>query len=168
MFARHRVGAALAAVLPDSSAFRLRAEILRRAGWPIGAEAVFASVPKLVGSGPLLSRLSVGENVFVNIGAHWELNERIDIADHVSIGHEVMLLTTTHRIGTTDWRAADLIHRPIRIERGAWIGARSLILPGVTVGAGAIVAAGTVVTHDVPPDSVYGTEGAMVRRSLEG
>jgi maltose O-acetyltransferase len=164
---RHRIGALAAWPLPDTSAMRTRAAILRACGWPLGRGVTFAGVPQLAGHGPLLSRLSVGDGVFVNIGAYWEVNARIDIGHSVSIGHEVMLLTTTHDIGAEEWRASTLRHRPIVIEPGVWIGARATVLPGVTIGAGAIVGAGTVVGRDVPAHTVFSDERPSVRRTLK-
>jgi maltose O-acetyltransferase len=58
------------------------------------------------------------------------------------------------------------VSAPITIGDGAWLGARSTILPGVTIGAGAVVAAGSVVIGDVAPDVVVAGVPAVVRRQL--
>jgi maltose O-acetyltransferase len=164
---KHRFGRLATAWIPLGSAVRLRATILRATGWPIGVGCSFAAVPRVAGHGPLLDRLAVGDRVFVNVGGHWELNDRIEIGDGVSIGHDVMLLTTTHEVGPPQWRAGPLVSQPIQIGNGVWIGARAVVLPGVTIGDGAIVAAGTIVGRDVPPGCVYGPEPPTVRRRLE-
>ena len=70
-------------------------------------------------------------------------------------------------MGDPECRAGAHLARPIRIESGAWIGARSTILPGVTVGHGAVVAAGAVVTRDVEPNTLVAGVPARVLRSLE-
>lgn len=160
-----RLSALLGALLPDASLHRLRTAALRRCGWHIGHGSLLASVPRLSGTGPILERLTVGSGVYVNVGCRWDLDERIVIGDRVSLGHEVLLVTSTHRLGDHRRRAAELDPAPIRIGAGSWIGARATILPGVTIGAGAVVAAGSVVRRDVPPDSVFApAPGGVIRR----
>lgn len=91
--------------------------------------------------------------------AVFDLHAEIVVGDYVSLGQQVMLLTWTAETG--------LPPRPVRIEAGVWLGARSIILPGVTVGRGAIVAAGAVVAEDVPPDTLVGGVPAGVIRLLD-
>jgi acetyltransferase-like isoleucine patch superfamily enzyme len=66
----------------------------------------------------------------------------------------VLLLTGGHVIGPPGRRAAELTCEPIVVGTGAWLGARVTVLPGVTIGDGAVVAAGAVVTRDVAPHTV--------------
>jgi acetyltransferase-like isoleucine patch superfamily enzyme len=155
-------------LIPQHCAPRTRAELLRRTGWRIGEGAMFMGVPTIVGTGRPLKRLRVGRRVFVNVGGYWELNDCIEIDDGVSIGHEVMLLTTTHVLGDGLARAGELRHGPIHIGAGVWIGARSTVLPGVTIGSGAVIAAATVVRRDVPPNTMVGGNPAAVIKSLDG
>ena len=164
VFQRHRLGAVLTGVLPPSAMMRTRARLLRATGWKLGWGTVFAATPRLIGAGRLLDGLQVGQQVFVNIGAIWELNDRITIGDGVAIGPDVMMLTSSHHIGPSDHRAADLYTAPIVLGDGVWIGARSLVLPGVHIGSGALIAAHTVVRHDVPANSLFaGNPGRVVR-----
>ena len=93
-------------------------------------------------------------NVTINVDCIFDLNDSIEIADFVSVGQGVMILTSSHRIGPAARRAGALFTAPVRIGPGAWIGARSVILPGVTVGAGAVVAAGSVVNKNVAPNAL--------------
>jgi acetyltransferase-like isoleucine patch superfamily enzyme len=79
-----------------------------------------------------------------------------------------MILTSSHELGPTMQRAGPLFRRPVRIGQGAWVGARSVVLPGVSIGDGAVVAAGSMVTKDVPPNVLVGGVPASVRRSLPG
>lgn len=154
-------------MLPDDSAHRLRTLALRVCGWKVGRGSALASVPRLSGRGPLVDRISIGDEVYVNVGGHWDLSERIEIGDRVSIGHDVLLLTSSHQIGDHRRRAADPDNLPIRIGDGAWIGARAVLLPGVTVGDGAVVGAGTIVRHDVPARCLYAGAPARVVRMLD-
>ncbi len=154
------------APLPPYVGSRLRAAALRLAGFQIGHGTIFAGMPAIAGDGELRRRLRVGSHCWVNVGLRLDLSERIEIGDHVTIGHEVLLLTAGHRFGGSDHRAGTLSMAPVRIGRGAWLGARCTVLPGVTVGEGAVIAAGAVVTRDVPPNTLVGGVPARVLREL--
>jgi maltose O-acetyltransferase len=156
----------LVAPLPYHTGTRIRALVLRLAGFEIGHGTVFWGMPTLTGPGNFRSRLVIGRFCWFNVGCFLDLGHTITIGDHVSVGQQVMLLTTSHEIGTTARRAAAPYTRPITIENGAWLGARSVILPGITVGAGAVVAAGAVVTKDVPPNMMVGGVPAQRLREL--
>ena len=90
------------------------------------------------------------------------------IGDHVYFGHDVAVLTAIHKLGDR-WRPSWALHSPnrSRSEAGSWIGARAVILGGVTIGEGAVVAAGAVVTRSVPPNTLVGGVPAVVIRELE-
>jgi maltose O-acetyltransferase len=122
--------------------------------------------PRLYGPGKVLQQLRIGDHTIINIGCVFDLNGKIIIGDHVGVGHEVMLLTSSHQIGGTIHRAGPLFTAPITIEDGAWIGARSVVMPGITIGAGSIVGAGAIVTKDVPPNTMVGGVPARVIRII--
>ena len=108
------------------------------------------------------SGLEVGENVFINYNVSMMSAGGIIIEDNVQIGPNVMLVTTNH-----DFEQRDIvIHKPIVIKKGAWVGGRSLILPGVTIGENAVVAGGAVVTKDVEPNTIVGGNPAKVIKRL--
>jgi maltose O-acetyltransferase len=163
------VSSAIASLVPRYAANRLRTQILRFAGWNIGEATFFAGVPNFSGPGPIRSRLSIGAACWINVGCTFDLNDRIRVGDEVAIGQEVMLLTSTHKISVTQRRAGVKVTSPVSIGNGVWLGARCVILPGVTVGDGAVVSAGAVVTKDVPPNSVVaGTPAVVVVKRLPG
>lgn len=139
------------APLPIYQGSRLRALALRAAGFSIGSGTVFYGMPTITGNRNLYSRLVIGRSCLINVGCFLDAQDDITIGDRVSIGHQVMILTTTHKVGPEE-RRADFagITAPVRIEAGVWIGARSVILPGVTIGRGSIIGAGTIVRKDVP------------------
>lgn len=147
--------------LPPYVGGRLRAAVLRRAGFRIGHGAVFWGTPIIVGAGDIVNRLTIGNGVWFNIGCHLDLGASITIGDNAALGHQVMILTTSHQIGPTRARAGAVTTCPVTIGAGAWIGARATILPGVVIGSGAVIAAGSVVTRDVAANTLVG--GAPAR-----
>jgi acetyltransferase-like isoleucine patch superfamily enzyme len=98
--------------------------------------------------------IQIGKNVFINHACSFLDMGGITIEDNVLIGPKVNLVTENHPLDPTERRA--LICKPILIKRNAWIGAAATILPGVTVGENAVVAAGAVVSKDVPSNTVVG------------
>jgi acetyltransferase-like isoleucine patch superfamily enzyme len=90
----------------------------------------------------------------------------IDIADEVMIANKTNLVTGGHPV-PPDQRRDYLTAAPIAIETNVWIGTAATILPGVTIGAGSVVAAGAVVTHDVLPATLVAGVPATVIRELE-
>lgn len=74
--------------------------------------------------------LELGNNVFINYGSSLMACGRIIIEDNVQIGPNTMIVTTNHDFT----RREVVLHAPVTIKKGAWIGGRSLILPGVTIG----------------------------------
>ena len=98
--------------------------------------------------------ISIGKNVFINHACSFLDMGGITIEDHVLIGPRVNLVTENHPLDPADRRA--LVCKPVVIKRNAWIGAGATVLPGVTIGENAVVAAGAVVSKDVPANTVVG------------
>ncbi len=90
----------------------------------------------------------------------------IAIGDDVQIGPAVQLYTAQHPIEANMRRSGLESASPIRIGSDVWIGGGALLLPGVTIGDRSIVAAGSVVVHHVPPDSVVVDNPARIVRTL--
>jgi acetyltransferase-like isoleucine patch superfamily enzyme len=108
--------------------------------------------------------ISIGKNVFVNHACTFMDRGGITLEDNVLIGPKVNLITTNHPVNPSERRAT--ISQPIVIKKGAWIGIAATILPGVTVGENSIVAAGAVVSKDVPDNSIVGGVPAKVIKSI--
>ncbi len=166
MHARIFLARVLLAPVPAYFAGAWRTRLLRFLGLRIGGSTDFAGMPTITGHGGIYARLTIGEECWINIGLVLNLGNRVTIGDRVSIGHEVMLLTESHEMGPERQRAARLISMPIVIGSGVWIGARAIILPGVTIGDGSVIAAGAVVAQDVPPNVLVGGVPARVVREL--
>jgi acetyltransferase-like isoleucine patch superfamily enzyme len=104
--------------------------------------------------------IRIGCNVFINHACSFLDMGGITIEDEALIGPKVNLITENHPLDPSDRRA--LITKPITIKRKAWIGAGATILPGVTVGENAVVAAGAVVSKDVPDNTIVGGVPAKI------
>jgi acetyltransferase-like isoleucine patch superfamily enzyme len=109
--------------------------------------------------------IKLGRNVFINHACSFLDLGGIIIEDDVQIGPRVNLVTENHPIDPATRKHLDL--NPIVLKRNAWIGAGATILPGVTVGENAIVAAGAVVNRDVPGNSIVGGIPAKFIKAIE-
>ncbi|WP_290795017.1 DapH/DapD/GlmU-related protein [Flavihumibacter sp. UBA7668] len=96
--------------------------------------------------------IEIGKNVFINHACSFLDMGGITLEDSVLIGPKVSLITENHPLDPANRRA--LVCKPILIKQNAWIGAGATILPGVTIGKNAVVAAGAVVSKDVPDNTV--------------
>lgn len=101
------------------------------------------------------SRSTIGQRCYIDARAG------IRMESDVSVSREVCVLTAEHDPDSPDF---DATLAPVRFERRCWIATRAVVMPGVTIGEGAIVAAGAVVRHDVDPYTVVGGVPAKVLR----
>ena len=108
--------------------------------------------------------IHIGKHVFINMGCKFQDQGGIFIGDGVLIGHNVVLATLNHAMQPE--RRSDMLPAPIHIGKRVWIGSNATVLPGVTIGDGAVVAAGAVVTRDVPANTVVGGVPAKVIRHI--
>lgn len=108
--------------------------------------------------------IRIGNWVYIGPGAQMSGSGGLTIEDNVAIGPDVTVLTSNHRWEGVEYVpfGPELDRRPVRIESHSWIGARVVILPGVTIGKGAIVGAGAVVTKGVPSCAVVAGNPAVV------
>lgn len=108
--------------------------------------------------------IHVGRNVFINSGCHFQDQGGITIGDGSLIGHNVVLATINH--GFNPIHRGDNHPSPIVIGENVWIGSNATILPGVSIGDGAIIAAGAVVTKNVPANVVVGGVPAHIIKEI--
>ncbi len=108
--------------------------------------------------------ITLGKNVFINHACSFLDMGGITIEDDVMIGPRVNLTSETHPLDPAN--RGTVIPKPIVIRRNAWIGAAATILPGVTIGENAIVAAGAVVSRDVPANAIVAGIPAKVVKTV--
>jgi len=121
------------------------------------------------------SKISLGRRVVVRPGCMLFADPRpegagITIEDDAMMGSGVHIYVANHRFDDLSRPIIEQGHyesKPVRVCRGAWIGANSILLPGVTIGENAVVGAGSVVTRDVPPYCVAAGSPAKVIKKLE-
>ncbi|QEC53721.1 acetyltransferase-like isoleucine patch superfamily enzyme [Anseongella ginsenosidimutans] len=106
----------------------------------------------------------IGKNVFINFNCTFLDLGGITIEDNVMLAPNVSLLTEGHPLAAGDRQT--LIARPIHVKKNAWIGANATILQGVTIGENAVVAAGAVVSKDVPDNAVAGGIPAKIIKTI--
>lgn len=106
----------------------------------------------------------IGKNVFINFDCVFLDLGGITIEDHVLIAPKVSLLSEAHPVSPDERQS--LVTGHIHIKKNVWIGAGVTILPGVTVGENAVVAAGAVVSKDVPANTVVGGIPAKIIKSI--
>ena len=109
--------------------------------------------------------ITIGKNVFINSGSCFQDQGGIEIGDNVLIGQQVVLATLNHDL--LPQKRANMTPAPIKIGNGVWIGAHATVLAGVSVGNGAVVAAGAVVTKDVPANTVVGGVPAKIIKPIK-
>ena len=126
-------------------------------------DATFSLIPPVYSEHGLSIR--VGRNVFINQGCTLNDIGGIEIGDDVLIGPRVSLITSGHPLDPNR-RRRQIVAAPIVIERNVWLAAGAMVLQGVTVGEDSVVAAGAVVTRDVPSGTLVAGVPAQVVRPL--
>jgi maltose O-acetyltransferase len=157
----------LTSALPHLSMGYVRTSVWRAAGLRIGPRARILGPLHITGRGPWQDYLTIGSDCFLTGPVNFDLQAPVTIGDRVSIGHGVRFLTVDHEIGDSAQRCGPTFAEPITIGDGVWLGSACIILPGVTIGKGALVAAGAVVTRDVPPNTLVAGVPARAVRTLQ-
>ena len=124
-------------------------------------ESVVVFTPLYINYG---KHTKIGKNVFINFDCVFLDLGGITIEDNVLIAPKVSLLSEGHPVNPLDRQS--LVPGHIHIKKNAWIGAGATILPGVTIGENAIVAAGAVVSKDVPANTVVGGILAKIIKAI--
>ena len=112
------------------------------------------------------SKLEIGDDVDLALGVLITAGGNVSIGDRTLVGYRTQILSTNHNIPPLPGRIFESGHiqKEVKICSDVWIGANAVILPGVTIGEHAVVAAGAVVTKDVPPGAIVGGCPAKIIR----
>lgn len=109
--------------------------------------------------------LVIGKNSVINARCRLDNRGGIDIGENVSVSSDVIILTAEHDMDTHDFAGRN---KKVIIEDYVWIGTRAMVLPGITVSRGALIAAGSIVTKDVPAFSVVaGVPARFIKKRPE-
>ena len=165
--ARSLAARALSRAMPRFGFNRTRTLLLRAAGLRIGPKSIVMGPLDITGPGDMRELFSIGESTYISGPLHVDVGAPVRIGDRVQFGHHVVLLTVEHEIGPPESRCGRLVAAPISICDGVWLGSCVTVLPGVSVGRGAIVATGAVVCRDVAPNTLVGGVPARLIRELD-
>ena len=139
---------------------RIRLAWYRRVlGWQIGPRATLLLGQRVQLGGIRHTKVSIGKGTVINEGCFLYITGGLLIGENVSVSAGVWMVTGTHDMNDPQFPDD---YRPIVIGNHAWIGVRAILLAGITIGEGAVVMAGAVVTRDVPPYAVVGGVPARV------
>jgi len=109
----------------------------------------------------------LGKGTFVNHGCYFMDGGTVTIGENVFIGPFCGFYTATHPMNYTDRNKGLEKALPITVGDNCWFGANVSVMPGVTIGSGCVIAAGSVVTEDVPDDSMVAGVPAVVKKKIE-
>jgi maltose O-acetyltransferase len=108
----------------------------------------------------------IGDFVFINFNCVFLDVSPIKIGSHVMFGPNVQIYTATHPLDAVERNSGREGSKPIEIKDDVWVGGSVVICPGVTIGERSVLAAGAVVTKDVPPDVVVGGNPAKIIKRI--
>ncbi len=110
--------------------------------------------------------VTIGSSTFINTNVRVGVPGKVDIGQYVQIGPGVMFETASHGLKFIEGKGRGTFSEPIKIEDKVWIGAGSIITGGVTIGEGAVVAAGSVVTTNVQSNTLVGGVPAKLIKKI--
>jgi maltose O-acetyltransferase len=151
-------------ILPPSRFFLFRRFFLKLSQVEVGKNVSVCGRGWIYGRG----RLHIGNNTWLSSGVivYTHLDAPIDIGSNCDIGPGVEFITGGHHVGASSRRAGEGTAKPILVNDGCWIGAGARILGGVNIGPGSVVAAGSVVIHNVPANVLVAGVPAIIKKKL--
>lgn len=164
---RYHVAHAIAHLVPAFAGGTLIAGLYRLGGLQVGQGTVIGGPLTLRGGHEVGRRLRIGERVVIASDVTINLDGEVTIGDACSIGPFVRIYTGTHGIGPGSRRMAPGINpKPVKIGSGSWLGLGTTVLPGVEIGEGCVVGAGSVVSSDLEPHMYATGNPAVAERRL--
>lgn len=109
--------------------------------------------------------IHIGKNVFINACCHFQDHGGVTLGDGCQIGHNVVFATLNHGMAPED--RGTTYPAPIRLGKNVWVGSNATILQGVSIGDNSIVAAGAVVTHNVPKNVIVAGVPAKIIKTID-
>lgn len=150
-------------LIPETSCFALKRGLLRWCGAKVGSNVRICSSARFYG----ISSLTFGENIWVGSGTVISASAPVTFGSRIDISGQVYIGTGTHKIDPVGLHSAgEGVNLPITIGDGAWLCARSMVLPGVSVGGKTVVGAGAVVLKDLPSRCVAVGIPARIQRTF--
>ncbi|WP_058308617.1 acyltransferase [Gracilibacillus massiliensis] len=146
---------------------RIRSKLIKIAGVKINGNVTIWDSFEIKPLGAA-NRIEIGNGTFINSKVRLACHNdaKIIIGENVLIGAGTQLETTNHSINLDSKDKRPAYGESIIIENNVWIGARAIILPGVVIGEGSIVAAGAIVTKNVPPNVIVGGVPAVLIKEI--
>ena len=141
----------------------VRAHVLRLAGASVGRGANVRQGARFRS----VRNLEIGEFVSIGYGSYFDCEATVTIGDRSVLSPRVTILTASHNLDGEGRTCGSMLVQPVTIEEGAWLCYGCTILPGVTVGRMSVVAAGSVVTADVPNNVMVGGVPARLIKQLD-
>lgn len=149
------------ALRPDDSK---RQELLKAILGVEDVEGLVVLSPVYFDYGPLTK---LGKGTFVNHGCYFMDGGTVTIGENVFIGPYTGFYTAAHPTDYTRRNRGLEWAKPIRVGDNCWFGANCSVMPGVTIGSGCVIAAGSVVTRDIPDNSIAAGVPAVVKKKIE-
>ncbi|QWV95964.1 acyltransferase [Geomonas nitrogeniifigens] len=152
--------------LPVSRFFGLKRFLLSMAGVEVGPDVKVNGRTWFYGNG----KVRIGARTWIGPGCqfHSTSGTTINIGDDCDVAPMVMFVTGTHKFGTSSRRAGEGFGLDVNVENGCWLGARVTVLGNARVGSGSFIAAGAVVSSDIPPNTLAAGVPARPKRSFDG
>jgi len=149
---------------PPSRLFGLRRVLLRLAAIKLPSSVSICGRGWIYGRG----KISIGEETWISTGVlfYSHCNAYVKIGSQCDIGPGVEFVIGSHIIGRSTRRAGKGTANSITIGNGTWIGAKAIILDGVTIGSGCVIAAGSIVCHNIDNNCLAAGVPATVKRKL--
>jgi len=154
----------LSSVLPYTSFFTVKHYLARKAGIHLGKKVQICGRTHFLGAGDVF----IGEHSWVGLNNTFYRTELafIKIGKNCDLGPDISFVTGSHEMGEANRRAGKGTGGNIVVGDGCWIGARVTILGNVSIGSGSMIAAGSVVTKDLPANCMAAGVPAIVKKTL--
>lgn len=148
------------------SLYKIRNWVYKRC-FPMGEHCIVLERVSIQQLHYLGGEISVGDNVLIQRDVVLDYSGGLEIGSGVVISHGSYVLSHGHGLESSGHRCGRAVPARTKIGSGAWIGAKAIVLGGVSIGEGSVVGAGSIVTKDVPPNQVWAGNPAKFIRNVD-